>query len=190
MCATELYAQKAPYDVFPPALFKPRFSRSPALAVGCSWAVRSGGACCLDGVGRCPEFVGGNVSYRRGLPRSERRMPRGSRQVACGGVRFPGCRARLRHRDLAPRPRSRLLDCLSRSGIRRLHRFKQRQYVLRAVRCPLSEKPMVSMLQSTAAANRDEPGVANLGEDHTAADLSLPTRTPAIDQSDCPRCRR
>jgi hypothetical protein len=130
-------------------------------------AVRRSRACRLDCVGRCAEFVGGDMSYRRSLPGSIRCMPRGTGQIPCSGVRLEGCRARLRHRDLAPYPSSRLLDCLARSRVGRLHRLKQRQHVLRAVGCPLSEKPMVRVLQRAAAANRDESGVALFGKDHS-----------------------
>ena len=68
----------------------------------------------FDCVGRCAEFVGGDMSYRRGLSGSIRRIPRGTGQIPCRGLRMAGCRARLRHRDLAPYPSSRQLDCLAR----------------------------------------------------------------------------
>ena len=123
----------------------------------------------LDCVGRCAEFVGGDMSYRRGLPGSIRRMPRGTGQIPCSGLRMAGCRAGLRHRDLAPYPSSCLLDCLARSRVSRLRRLEQMQHVLRAVGCPLGEKPMVGVLQRAAAANRDESGVAIFGKDHGLA---------------------
>ena len=136
-------------------------------------AVWRGRACRLDCVGRCAEFVGGDVSYRRSLAGSIRRMPRRTGEIPGSGVRLEGCSTRLSHRDLAPYPSSCLLDCLAGSRVSRLHGLKQRQHVLRAGGCPPSEKPMVSVLQRTAAANRDEPGVAIFGKDHRFAHLSL-----------------
>jgi hypothetical protein len=155
-----------------PLTFLP--TRAFTLAIWRSRAYR------LDCVGRCAEFVGGDMSYRRGLPSSIRRMPRGTGQVPCSGLRMAGCRARLRHRDLTPYPSSRLLDCLARSRVGRLHRLKQRQHVLRAVGCPLCEKPMVRVLQRAAAANRDESGVAIFGKDHRLAPFRSACLTPEL----------
>jgi hypothetical protein len=120
-----------------------------------SLAIWRGRAYRLDCVGRCAEFVGGDMSYRRGLPGSIRRMPRGTGQIPCSGLRMAGCRAGLRHRDLAPYPSSRLLDCLARSRVGRLHRLKQRQHVLRAVGCPLSEDAMIRVGEGPATADGD-----------------------------------
>src|SRR6185503_5687583 len=58
----------------------------------------------LDGVGRRTKLVCSDMSYRRGLPGSIRRMPRGTGQIPCSGLRMAGCRAGLRHVDLAARP--------------------------------------------------------------------------------------
>src|SRR5258706_9233844 len=69
-------------------------------------AIRCGRTHGLDRVGCSAEFVGGNMSYRRGLPGSIRRMPRGAGQITCSGLRMAGCRASSRHRDLAPYPSS------------------------------------------------------------------------------------
>jgi len=121
------------------------------------------------------------MSYRRSLPGGMRRMPRGTGQIPCSGVGLEGCRARLRHRDLAPHPGSRLPDCLARSRIGGLHRLKQRQHVLRAVGCPRSEKPMVTVLQRAAAANRDESGVAIFGKDHSCRPPLAPSAQQRLD---------
>jgi hypothetical protein len=141
--------------------------------VALTLAVWSSSAYRLDCVGRRAEFVGGDVSYRRGLPCSMRRMPRSTGQIPSSGVRSKGRRARLRHRDLAPDPSTALLDCLARSRISRLHHLKQMQNVLRAVSCPKGEKPVIRVLQRAATSNRDESGVAILGKDHNYAPLSL-----------------
>jgi hypothetical protein len=109
----------------------------------------------LDRVGCRAEFVGGDMSYRRGLPGSICRKPRGTGQIPCSSLRMAGCRAGLRHRDLAPYPGACQLDCLARSRVSRLRRLEQVQYVLRTLGCPLGEKPVVGVLQSAAAANRD-----------------------------------
>src|SRR5258706_5074311 len=131
-------------------------------------AIRCGRMHGLDRVGCSAEFVGGDMSYRRSLPGSIRRMPRGTGQIPCSRLRMAGCRAGLRHPALAPHPSSCLFDRLARSRISRLHLLKQMQNVLRAVSCPHGEKPVIRVLQRAATANRDESGVAIFGKDHNA----------------------
>ena len=143
-----------------PLTFLPTGALTPAV-----WRSR---AYRLDCVGRRAEFVGGDMSYRHGLPCSIRRMPRSTGQIPSSGVRSAGRCARLRHRDLAPHPSTCLLDRLARSRISRLHLLKQMQNVLRAVSCPHGEKPVIRVLQRAATANRDESGVAIFGKDHNA----------------------
>ena len=77
--------------------------------------------------------------------------------------------AGLRHRDLAAHPRSGLLDGLARAQVRRPGRLEVMQDVLRAGRRPQSKKVMVRVLQRAAAANGNEPGIADFGEDHSIA---------------------
>src|SRR5687768_7422679 len=95
-----------------------------------------------------------------------------------------GCRAGLRHRDLAPYPGSCQLDCLARSRVSRLGRLEQMQHMLRAVGCPLGEKPVVGVLQRAAAANRDESGVAIFGKDHGLASFRSVCPTVCIASRD------
>jgi hypothetical protein len=120
------------------------------------------------------------MRYRRGLPGSIRRIPRGTGQIPRSGLRMAGCRAGLGHRDLAAYPGARQLDGLARSSVSRLCHLEQMQHVLRAVGCPLGEKVVVGVLQRAAAANRDEPGVANFGKDHSLA--SFRSGCPTIER--------
>src|SRR5512144_3251287 len=118
----------------------------------------------LDRVGRSTKLVCGDMCHRCRLAGSIRRMPRGTGQIPCSGLRMAGCRAGLRHLDLAARPCPSLLDRLAGPRVRGLHRLEEGQNVLCAGGCPQGEKPMVGVCESPAAADRDETRVAVLGE--------------------------
>jgi nucleoid-associated protein YgaU len=74
--------------------------------------------------------------------------------------------------DLAPRPGTPELDRPTRTVVRRPGSLEMRQRVLRAVSRPQGEKTMDVVLERSAATHRDEPRIADLGEDHRVANLA------------------
>src|SRR5689334_13117739 len=139
-------------------LFALPLTLKPASALALT--LRGGRTRSLDRVSRSTELVCGDMRYRRGLPGRIRRMPRGTGQIPCRGLRMAGCRAGLRHLDLAARPCPSLLDRLAGPPVRGLHRLEERQNVLCARGCPQGEQPMVQIRERPAAADRDEARVA------------------------------
>src|SRR5215212_7303792 len=77
-----------------------------------------------------------------------------------------GCRAGLRHFDLAARPCPSLLDGLAGARVGGLHRLEEGQDVLCARGRPQGEKLMVRIRERAAAADGDEARVAYLRENH------------------------
>src|SRR3954453_22956671 len=72
----------------------------------------------------------------------------------------------LAHLDLAPYPSADLLDLLTRGSGVRLSRLEEVKDVLGARCCPESEKMMIRIGEGSTAADRHEPRVPDLGEDH------------------------
>ena len=93
-----------------------------------------------DCVGRGTQLVGRDMPDRRGLAGGVRGVPRRPGQVPGRGVGMAGCRARLRPRDLAARPRtSRSIARRGRSSVRP-RPLEVVQHVLRAVSRPHGEQ--------------------------------------------------
>jgi hypothetical protein len=74
----------------------------------------------LDRVGRSAELVCGDMRHRRRLAGSICGVPSGSGQIPCSGLRMAGCRAGLRHLDLAARPSTGQFNCSTRPIVIRL----------------------------------------------------------------------
>src|SRR6478752_469868 len=128
-----------------------------------------------DRVRRGPELVGRHMAHRGGLGGGIRRVPCRPAQVARGGVRVAGGRARLAPRDLATGPRASEVDRPARTVVVRPLRLEEGQHVLRAVGRPQRGPTMVVVLERPAAAHGDEPRIADLGEDHRFARLPRPS---------------
>ena len=126
-----------------------------------------------DRVGRGTELVGRHVANRRGLAGSVRGMPCCPTQLSGRGVRMAGRRAGLSPRDLTPRPGTPEVDCPTWTVVLRPCPLEVVQHVLRAVGRPHREKTVIVVLEGPAATQRDEPRVADLGEDHQFARLAL-----------------
>lgn len=139
-----------------------------ALLAAGSFALsfRSRRLCGLNRIGSRTKLVCGNVRDRRGLTRRVSGMPRCSIQASGRPHRMAGRRSSLRHPDLAPRPGSRLVDCVTRSLITRLCLFEEMQHMLRAHGSPDGKKLMVGVGESAASTNGDESWIPGLGENH------------------------
>jgi hypothetical protein len=144
------------------------FALPPALeSSGARSLVRgSGRTRCLDRIGRSTELVCGDMRHHRGLASSERCVTSRSTQHSSRSHRMAARRAGLGHPDLALRPCPNLFDRLPGPRVRRLHRLVEVQNVLCARGRPQREEPMVGVRECPPAADGDEPGVANLGQDH------------------------
>ena len=116
-------------------------------------------------------LVGGDVSDRSGLTGGMRRLPWGAGEVPRRGVRVASGSTCLRHRYLASRPRTCLLDRPARALVSRTHLLEQMQHVFSAIGRPRGEKPVIRVLQLAATANGDEPRVAFLGQDQRFTNL-------------------
>jgi hypothetical protein len=112
------------------------------------------------------------MAHRRGLAGSVRGMPCCPTQVSGRGVCMAGRRAGLSPRDLTTRPGTPEVDGPTRTVILRPHLLEVVEHVLRAVGRPDGEKPMVVVLEGSAATDGDEPRIPDLGEDHNASTCS------------------
>ena len=119
--------------------------------------------------------MSGHVCHRRRLGRRIRGKAGGAAQVAGGGVGVARRIARSKHLDLTAHPCPGLLDRMPWPRVQWPHSLEQVQDVLRACGCPQGQKPMVVVGERAAAADRDEPSVANLREDHPRMIGSLGT---------------
>jgi hypothetical protein len=128
--------------------------------------LRRGRACGADRVRRCTELVGGDMSDSGGLAGGVRGLARRPFQVPSGGVGVTGGGPCLGHAHLAAHPRTYLLDRPTRAVVGRPHLLEEGQDVLRTIGGPLSEKAVIGILESAAAANGDESRVALLRKDH------------------------
>jgi len=128
--------------------------------------LRGGGTRRLDRVGRCTEFVCGDVRHRCGLSSSKCGVPSGSAQRSCRSLGMTSRIAGLRHLDLAACPCPGLLERPARPRVERLRRFEQVQDVF-CTRCgPQGEQLMVGVCERPPTADGDEARVANFREDH------------------------
>jgi hypothetical protein len=75
-------------------------------------------------------------------------------------------RACLHHLDLATRPSPSVLDRITRPCVARSDGLEEIEDVLRARSSPKSEQVVIRIDQSPAAADRHEPGVPDLRQDH------------------------
>jgi hypothetical protein len=125
-----------------------------------------GRARCLDRIRGGPEVVGRYVCDGCGLARGVCRVARCAGEVAGGAVRMSCCRTSLSHGDLAARPGTGALDRPTWSLIRGPRGFEQVQDVLGTQSGPQGEKPMTRIGETSTLANRHEPTVADLREDH------------------------
>lgn len=155
---------------------KPALPASGGLALGI-------GRCRLDGpdgVGRGPKLVGGHVADRGGLARGVCGEPWSAAQVSGRSVGVAGCGARVPPAHLAARPCTPEFDRSPGPIVVRPRRLEQGQHVLGAVGGPGGEQLMVGVGQGAAAADRDEPRVADLGEDHHAGHVAaMPAKVAA-----------
>src|SRR5262249_12943947 len=118
-----------------------------------------------DCVGRCPQLMSCDMSHRHGLSGGVSRFLRGAQHLSGRGIGSKGGGAGLRHRDLTPRPGTRLFDRSARTVVTGLRLLEEVQYVLRAIRRPHGKKAMIGVLQGAAATHGNKPGVSFLGED-------------------------
>jgi hypothetical protein len=121
-----------------------------------------------DGIRRRAELVGRDMRDGRRLGRGEGGVARRAREVASRRVRMTRGGPRVRHPDLAARPGPSHLDRLTGPVVVWSHGGEEREDVVRAVRRPDRESVMVVVLERAAAPDRDEPGIANLRQDHAS----------------------
>ena len=121
-------------------------------------ASRRRGSRRLDGVGGSTELVRGDMRHHRRLAGGMSGVASGSGQLSCSSHGLATRGTRLRHLDLAACPCPDVLDGLSGSWIRWLHRLKAMQNMLRAHRRPQRQEAMVGISQRSTAADGDEAG--------------------------------
>jgi hypothetical protein len=76
-------------------------------------------------------------------------------------------RPRLGHRNLATRPGTGMLDCLTRARVLRPNRLEEVEDVLRARCRPQGEELVIRIGEGSTAADRHETRVTDFREDHT-----------------------
>jgi hypothetical protein len=103
---------------------------------------------------------------RGSLAGSKCGVPGGSVQRSGCSLGMAGRITGLSHLDLAARPCPGQRDCLAGPRVGGLHRLEERQNVLGAGGRPQSQDAMVGVRQRAPAAEGDEAGVADFGEDH------------------------
>jgi hypothetical protein len=86
------------------------------------------------------------MSHRHGLSGGVSRFLRGAEHLSGRGIGSKSSRARLRHRDLTPRPSTRLFDRSARTVVTGLRLLEEVQYVLRAISRPHCKKAMIGVL--------------------------------------------
>ena len=86
------------------------------------------------------------MSYRRGLSCRVGRFPRRAGQISGRAHGVTGGRAGLSHRNLTPRPGTRLFDRPARAVVLGSRLLEEVQYVLRAIGRPGRKKVMMSVL--------------------------------------------
>jgi hypothetical protein len=86
------------------------------------------------------------MSHRRGLSGGVSRFLRGAEHLSDCRIGSKSVRAGLRHRDLTPRPSTRLFDRSARPVVTGLHLLEEVQYVLRAISRPHCKKAMIGVL--------------------------------------------
>ena len=125
--------------------------------------VRRGGcAGSADGVGRCTQLVRGHMCHRHGLTRSMSGCSCCTGHLSRGSVGSEGGGARLRHRDLTPRPCASKLEGLSRTVVPGSHLLEVMQHMLGAVGRPYREQVVIIVLQGAPTTYGHEPGVSLL----------------------------
>lgn len=122
----------------------------------------------LDRVGRCAEFMRGDMGDDRRLTGRKCGMARRSAKHPGGGHRVTARGAGLEHADLAARPGPGLLNRPARARVQGLRRFEERQDVLRAQGSPQGQQVMICIREPPAAAEGDETRVTYFGENHPA----------------------
>ncbi len=105
------------------------------------------------------------MGYRGGLPSGKSGKPSGAGKISGGGLGMAGGRTRLAHTNQTTAPSASERDGLARTIIVGLLCLEQRQNMIGASGSPFGQQPMMVIPQSTAAADRDQPRVSNLGED-------------------------
>jgi len=140
----------------------------PALESPCTIALafRRTGTCGLDRIGGRTERMRGDVRNHPGLASGVRGMPCRATQVSGGGHRPAGRPASLGHLHLATHPGASMRDRLTRSWVFRPSRLEQVKDVLRARCRPEREEPMIRIGERPTAADRHEPWISDLREDH------------------------
>src|SRR6266542_2808702 len=115
------------------------------------------------------------MAHRRGLTGSVRGMPCCAAQVSGRGVCMAGRRAGLAPRDLTPRPGTPQIDRPTWAVVPRPCLLEVMQHMLRAVGRPHREEVVIVVLEAAAATQRDEPGIPDLGEDHSRSFVRHPS---------------
>ena len=113
------------------------------------------------------QLVGRHVAHRGGLAGGVRGMPGCPTQVPGRGVGMAGRSAGLSPPDLTPRPRAPQLDGPAWTVVPRPCLLEEVEHMLRAVGGPRREEVMIRFLEAAAATHGDEPGIADLGQNHS-----------------------
>ncbi|MBP7964449.1 MAG: hypothetical protein KBG20_03385 [Caldilineaceae bacterium] len=108
-----------------------------------------------DCIGGCAEFVVCHMGHRHCVTSRASGFLGGPGRVSGRRVRGKSSGPGLGHGDLAPRPRTRLLDCLTRTLVSRMLIFKEVQHVFRTSRSPNGKKLMVGVLKGATTPERD-----------------------------------
>src|SRR3954453_8079148 len=120
----------------------------------------------LDGVCGCPQLMGRDMTHSGRLARRVRRVTRSPAQVAGGPVRMAGRGPRHRPRHVAARPRPPQLDRSPRTFVVWTNALEMVEDVLGAVGRPEGKEAVVLVAEETTPTDRDEPGIADLRQDH------------------------
>jgi hypothetical protein len=122
-----------------------------------------------DGIGCRTQLMGCHMRHYRRLTSSIGRMSRRAAQVPGRPHRVTTRRTSLRHRYLAARPCSRLLNGLTRTVIFGPHFLKEMQYMFSACGCPEREKVVIAILERATTPDGDKSGVTGLCQNHAAS---------------------
>jgi hypothetical protein len=119
-------------------------------------------ACGSDCVCRCTQLMRCHMCHCRSLSGCISRIP--GRPAHHSGCRHgvTGGRSSLRHGDLASRPGANQFYGSLRPIVIGLHFLEEVQHMLCAIGRPYRKQMMIGILESTAAAHSDEPGVSLL----------------------------
>lgn len=136
---------------------------------------RTGGP---DGVSRCAQVMGGDVGHRGCLARRQRGELRRAWHITGRRVRLESQLARVTHAHVTADPGLARIDGLAGPTVTWLTILEQMQHVLGAQQSPPGEQPVMSVRESPAATNGDQPGVALFREDRHTPSPTIPEAPP------------